>query len=175
MGYCRKTFVTWTPTRKIQFNPLIDDKIFHLCKLKAFADGRRNEAQIMKFVPKKVKNFVRKEKMLETSIFSFPHDFFFFFFSKCFLLRVIKGFKILSFTCITGRHTRQAEPKIAFSSYIDHVIRHIGINSIIPFDKVLINDGGAYNPITGRILTFTNEPWQTERVFRLLMHLCDSL
>ena len=38
---------------------------------------------------------------------------------------------------------------IAFTAYLDKTISHLGINHVIPFDKVLLNEGNAFNTHTG--------------------------
>jgi len=38
---------------------------------------------------------------------------------------------------------------IAFTAYLDHQSVHMGIGQIIVFNQVLINDGNAYNSLTG--------------------------
>ena len=39
--------------------------------------------------------------------------------------------------------------RVAFTAYIDKTISHLGINHIVPFDKVLLNEGNAFNTYTG--------------------------
>ena len=50
------------------FNPLPDDKILALSKLKEFADDKSNVTQNIKFICHRVENIVRTEKMLVSSI-----------------------------------------------------------------------------------------------------------
>ena len=38
---------------------------------------------------------------------------------------------------------------MAFTAYLNKQVSHLGINHPIPFDKVLINDGNAFNVNTG--------------------------
>ena len=61
------------------YNPLQDDKILGLPKLKAFADDKSNVTQNVKVVFQRIENIVGKEekkKMLVTSIFFFSHNVF---------------------------------------------------------------------------------------------------
>ena len=62
------------------------DKILEWSKLKAFLDDKINVTEKMKFVLVGVENISRKEKMLVTSIFSFPTMF-----SEGFLYKVVKS------------------------------------------------------------------------------------
>ena len=39
--------------------------------------------------------------------------------------------------------------QVAFSAYLDKTVPHLGINHVIPFDKVLLNEGNAFNTHTG--------------------------
>ena len=56
-------------------NPVLDNKILPLSKLKACADDNSSVAQMMQFLIVKVKPLWEKEKMLVTSIFLFPECF----------------------------------------------------------------------------------------------------
>ena len=38
---------------------------------------------------------------------------------------------------------------VAFTAYLDKSLSHLGINHPIPFDKVMLNEGNAFNPHTG--------------------------
>lgn len=39
--------------------------------------------------------------------------------------------------------------RVAFTAYIDKTISHLRINQTVPFNKVLLNDGNAFNVHTG--------------------------
>ena len=41
---------------------------------------------------------------------------------------------------------------MAFTAYLDKTLTHLGINHKIPFDKVLLNEGNAFNTHTGIFL-----------------------
>ena len=38
---------------------------------------------------------------------------------------------------------------MAFTAYLDKTLTHLGINHVIPFDKVLLNEGNGLNTNTG--------------------------
>ena len=38
---------------------------------------------------------------------------------------------------------------VAFSAYLDKIVSHLGIDHLIPFDKILLNEGNAFNSHTG--------------------------
>ncbi|KAK3580240.1 hypothetical protein CHS0354_012767 [Potamilus streckersoni] len=46
-------------------------------------------------------------------------------------------------------HKRASSVQVAFSAYISHRELHLGINQVIKYDALLINDGNHYNPHTG--------------------------
>ena len=59
-----------------KFNPLPNDKILDLTKLKAFADDKSNVAKMMISLIDRVEKLWEKEKILVTSIFSFSYSVF---------------------------------------------------------------------------------------------------
>jgi hypothetical protein len=38
---------------------------------------------------------------------------------------------------------------VAFSAYLSYLQEHLGIHQTIKFDKIITNDGNAYNAVTG--------------------------
>jgi hypothetical protein len=38
---------------------------------------------------------------------------------------------------------------VAFSAYLSHLKDHLGISQTVKFDKIITNDGNAYNAVTG--------------------------
>ena len=71
----------------IIFNPLPEDRILDLSKLKAFADNKLKMIQMAKFVPDTIENIVGKRRKCWLPAFSsFPSMF-----SKGFFFRVIKS------------------------------------------------------------------------------------
>ncbi|XP_052792312.1 uncharacterized protein LOC128226466 [Mya arenaria] len=50
---------------------------------------------------------------------------------------------------INSRIRRNVEGEFAFSAYLTHIIDHMAPGHVIKCDKTLLNDGNAYNPITG--------------------------
>ena len=50
---------------------------------------------------------------------------------------------------------RAVTPPIAFSVYLDHEQDHVQIDEIIKFNRVILNDGNAYNTTTGKLPYFT--------------------
>ncbi|XP_060605108.1 heavy metal-binding protein HIP-like [Ruditapes philippinarum] len=50
-----------------------------------------------------------------------------------------------------GRRIRRSFPDVpvAFTAILDHDVRHSGIDQTVVFNKVLLNDGNAYNFHTG--------------------------
>ena len=65
---------TFLVGRYWDFNSLPNNKILDWSKFKAFADDKLNVTEKIKFVSGRVETFWKKEKMLVTSNFSFPHD-----------------------------------------------------------------------------------------------------
>ncbi|XP_045214792.2 complement C1q subcomponent subunit C-like [Mercenaria mercenaria] len=53
--------------------------------------------------------------------------------------------KLESFT----RVTRELPERVAFSSFLDHNLEHLGIDHPIIYNKVLLNEGAAYNANSG--------------------------
>ncbi|XP_053393542.1 complement C1q tumor necrosis factor-related protein 7-like [Mercenaria mercenaria] len=53
--------------------------------------------------------------------------------------------KLKSFT----RANRELLERVAFSSFLDHNLEHLGINHPIIYNKVLLNEGSAYNNNSG--------------------------
>ena len=41
------------------------------------------------------------------------------------------------------------ETQIAFTAYLDHDLNNLGTDQVLPFNKVLLNDGQGYNNYTG--------------------------
>ncbi|XP_052820134.1 complement C1q tumor necrosis factor-related protein 7-like [Mya arenaria] len=48
-----------------------------------------------------------------------------------------------------NRTSNEQEEMFAFTSYLDHNLDHLGIDHPIVFNKVLLNEGSAYNPANG--------------------------
>ena len=68
--------VTYNTSNRALINSLPNDKILTWSKLKSFADSKIKVADIMIFVFNGLENILGKEKMLDTSIFSFSHNVF---------------------------------------------------------------------------------------------------
>jgi hypothetical protein len=52
---------------------------------------------------------------------------------------------------IGGRIRRSfPEVPVVFTAILDHDVRHSGIDQTVVFNKVLLNDGNAYNVHTGK-------------------------
>jgi hypothetical protein len=54
-------------------------------------------------------------------------------------------------SCFLGGRIRRSFPEtpFAFSAVLDHNVDHAGIEQTVLFNKVLLNDGNAYNNRTG--------------------------
>ncbi|XP_060563690.1 uncharacterized protein LOC132723040 [Ruditapes philippinarum] len=50
----------------------------------------------------------------------------------------------------TGHYQRRSiQAQVAFSAYLSHFQDHLGLHQTIKFDKIITNDGNAYNAVTG--------------------------
>ncbi|XP_060589691.1 complement C1q-like protein 4, partial [Ruditapes philippinarum] len=50
----------------------------------------------------------------------------------------------------TGHYQRRAiQAQVAFSAYLSHLQDHLGTSQTVKFDKIITNDGNAYNAVTG--------------------------
>ena len=67
---------TATVYLKYDINSLPNNKFLDLSKLKAFADGKIEMSEIVRFLLGRVEKIVVKEKMLVNSIFSSSHNVF---------------------------------------------------------------------------------------------------
>ncbi|XP_060607025.1 uncharacterized protein LOC132759293 isoform X2 [Ruditapes philippinarum] len=47
------------------------------------------------------------------------------------------------------KNRRQTSDNIAFTAYLDHVIRNLGTDQPVVYNQILLNDGGAYSDKTG--------------------------
>ena len=44
------------------------------------------------------------------------------------------------------------EVPVAFTAVLDHEVQHSGIEQTVTFNKILLNDGNAYNNHTGKYI-----------------------
>ncbi|XP_053380268.1 uncharacterized protein LOC123562545 [Mercenaria mercenaria] len=47
------------------------------------------------------------------------------------------------------KEKRQTPDNVAFTAYLDHVIRNLGTDQPVVYNQILLNDGGAYSDKTG--------------------------
>lgn len=42
--------------------------------------------------------------------------------------------------------------RVAFTVYLDYVVSHLAVDQVIPFNKILLNEGSAFNVSSGKFL-----------------------